>query len=83
MAESDTICSGQISAILSRAGLPALTDTFLKEKIEPNIICSMTDEDLTRLGISTIGERIRLRESAKLEVRRYFYAPGITDSVGI
>ena len=61
--------SNIIEEILKRAGLSTLIGSFISEKIDPNIICTMNDEDMIRLGVTTIGDRIRLRESAKQQVR--------------
>jgi len=58
-----------IEEILVRAGLSTLIGAFMSEKIDPTIISSMNDDDMVRLGVTTIGDRIRLRESAKQQVR--------------
>ncbi len=58
-----------LTNILNRAGLATLVANFDKEKVDPAQIERLSDEELSRLGVGTIGERIRLRESAKQEVR--------------
>ncbi|XP_044181451.1 uncharacterized protein LOC122947060 [Acropora millepora] len=48
--------------ILRELNLGTLVDRFDAEKIEPDNVISASDSELTRLGVSTIGDRIRLRE---------------------
>ena len=48
--------------ILRELNLGALVDRFDAEKIEPDNVISASDSELTRLGVSTIGDRIRLRD---------------------
>ena len=43
------------------AGLSTLLPRFNDEQIEPELIVAMTDAELTRLGVTTIGDRVRLR----------------------
>ena len=47
--------------ILEEAGLSTLLPRFNDERIEPELIVAMTDAELTRLGVTTIGDRVRLR----------------------
>ena len=47
---------------LVEIGLPNLFQKFLDEKIEPQMIEELTDIELKRLGIDTIGDRHRLKE---------------------
>ena len=47
--------------ILEEAGLSTLLPRFNDELIEPELIVAMTDAELTRLGVTTIGDRVRLR----------------------
>ncbi|XP_053383435.1 uncharacterized protein LOC123541168 [Mercenaria mercenaria] len=54
-----------VQEILHRSGLPTLKERFTAEKIDVNLISTLSDEDLVRLGVATIGDRIRLREEAK------------------
>ena len=48
--------------ILRELNLGTLVDRFDAEKIEPDNVISASDSELTRLGVSTIGDRIRLRD---------------------
>ena len=48
--------------ILRELNLGTLVDRFDAEKIEPDNVISASDSELTRLGVSTIGDCIRLRE---------------------
>ena len=54
-----------IKRALRNAGMAALSQKFEEERIELSMIITMTDGEMTRLGVGTIGERIKLRESAK------------------
>lgn len=47
--------------ILEEVGLSTLLQRFMEERIEPEIVLAMTDVELTRLGVATIGDRVRLR----------------------
>ena len=40
-----------------------LSQKFEDERVDFNVIMSDSDEDLIRLGVRTIGDRVRLRES--------------------
>ena len=46
--------------ILEEAGLSTLLPRFNNERIEPELIVAMTDAELTQLGVTTIGDRVRL-----------------------
>ena len=48
--------------ILQELNLGTLVDRFDGEKIEPDTVISASDSELSRLGVSTIGDRIRLRD---------------------
>ena len=48
--------------ILRELNLGTLVDRFDAEKIEPDTVISASDSELSRLGVSTIGDRIRLRD---------------------
>ena len=57
--------------ILRELNLGTLVDRFDAEKIEPDNVISASESELTRLSVSTIGDRIRLRDlcnRADLEV---------------
>lgn len=47
--------------VLEAAGLLTLLERFKEERIDPELVLTMTDAELTRLGVTTIGDRIRLR----------------------
>ena len=63
--------TAELREILHIAGLPALIERFIAEKIDSKLIPTLNDDDMIRLGVATIGDRIRLREEAKrkLQVR--------------
>lgn len=51
--------------ILTKLNLEALVAVFRRERIVPSIVQSMSDEELERLGVTAIGDRVRLRELCK------------------
>lgn len=52
----------RLAAALDAIGMRPLIQRFIDEKVDDNTFGSISDEQLSRLGISTIGDRIRLRE---------------------
>ena len=59
-----------IENMLIELGLHALINNFRNEKITASILDTLNDQDLCRLGVTTIGDRLRLREHAKkMQVR--------------
>lgn len=60
-----------IKLILKNIDLPNLANNFAEANVNNVDICkSLSDVDLSRLGIATIGDRMRFRE----ELRRSKYA---------
>ncbi|CAC5420890.1 unnamed protein product [Mytilus coruscus] len=57
--------SAKLRVSLYKLDLGTLYQEFLDEKIEDDNFNFLTDEDLHRLGVETIGDRIRLRESMR------------------
>ena len=53
-----------VTDILETLGLSSLEERFRREKADITTLKSLTDSDLIRLGIETIGDRVRLREIA-------------------
>ena len=51
-----------MEAILNELGLGILKETFEAERVEPEVVACLSDGNLASLGVSTIGDRIRLRE---------------------
>ncbi|CAB3983909.1 Arylsulfatase B [Paramuricea clavata] len=54
--------------ILEELGLGTLKQRFAEERIEPEIVLAMTDGELTHLGVSTMGDRIRLRQICRVSI---------------
>ena len=54
-----------VEEVLNKAGMGHLVERFVSENIDISTIFSISDQDLARLGVSTIGNRIRLREVCK------------------
>ena len=55
----------EMEDILNKAGFSELLQRFIAEKIEPETIIAVTDLDLIRLEVATIGVRVRLRETCR------------------
>ena len=51
-----------MESILNQLNLGTLSERFLNERINPEVVLSMSDSALTDLGVNTIGDRIRFRE---------------------
>lgn len=51
-----------MEAILNELGLGILKETFEAGRVEPEVVACLSDGNLASLGVSTIGDRIRLRE---------------------
>ena len=51
-----------MEGILKEVGLDSLIPQFSAERIEPANVAALTDEELSRLGVRTIGDRLRLRD---------------------
>lgn len=51
--------------LLEDVGLSTLREKFQEERIDPELIISMSDAELARLGVTTIGDRIRLRSACR------------------
>ena len=48
--------------ILKELHLESLIPHFLAERIEPANVAALSDEELCRVGVTTIGDRLRLRD---------------------
>ena len=55
----------QMDKVLEDAGLSILRERFQEERIDPEIVIAMSDVELARLGVQTIGDRIRLRSACR------------------
>ena len=49
-----------MEAILESMGLSTLLERFVEENIEPETVLSLSENALIRLGVSTMGDRVRL-----------------------
>ena len=62
---NDHVSLETIFEILDKLGLNLVTKKFQDEKVDIKVVISASDEDLIRLGVRTIGDRIRLREACR------------------
>ena len=58
----------KIKAILEKIGIPTVFEIFKKEKIDLKVAVSLSDNELIRLGITTIGDRVRFRDMCQREI---------------
>ena len=54
--------------ILRSLGMETILGRFQAQRMEPQTTLAASDQELIRLGVSTIGERIRLRDACKRKV---------------
>ena len=58
----------KMKEILQKLNLGIQVEKFEQERIDPQVILASSDNDLVRLGICTIGDRVRLRELCRASV---------------
>ena len=51
--------------VLEDAGRSTLRERFREERIDPEICIAMSESELARLGVQTIGDGIRLRSTCR------------------
>lgn len=54
--------------ILQAVNLACLLERFQAQRMEADSVLAASDQDLIRLGVSTIGDRIRLRDACRKKV---------------
>ena len=69
-----------MNEILQSLGISMLSKTFEDERVDFNIIMSASDEDLIRLGVRTIGDRVRLRDACRRVYTRSSTSISLRDS---
>ena len=62
---NDHVSLKTIFEILDKLGLNLVTTKFQDEQVDIKVFISASEEDLIRLGVRTIGDRIRLREACR------------------
>ena len=55
----------RLQTALENVGLGTMYSRFLDERIDVNDINALSDNDLARLGVETIGDRLRLRTQVR------------------
>ena len=51
-----------MEAILEQLGLSTLLERFRDEKVDPHVIMATSESALIRLGVATMGNRIRMKQ---------------------
>ena len=51
-----------MESILEHLGLGTLLELYIDGEIHPEVILSMSESSLVRLGVKTLGERIRIQD---------------------
>ena len=54
-----------MEAILEQLGLSTLLERFSDEKVDPHVVLAMSESALTRLGVATMGDRIRMKQPCR------------------
>ena len=54
-----------MNEILQSLGMTILSQKSEDERVDFNVIMSASDEDLIRLAVRTIGDRVRLRDACR------------------
>ena len=72
--------ASEVESVLSDVGLITLLPRFISEIVDINVILAASDQDLIRLGISTIGDRCRLRDVCR---RRRYYNTSTTSTASM
>ena len=54
-----------MESILKQLGLGTLLERFSSEKVDPEVVLSISESSLIRLGVETLGDRIRIKERCK------------------
>ena len=62
------MASEKMNEILQKLNLGIQVEKFEQERIDPQVILASSDNELVRLGICTIGDRVRLRELCRASV---------------
>ena len=57
-----------MESILEQLGLGTLLGRFSSEKVDSEVVLSMSESFLIRLGVETLGDRIRIKERCKQHV---------------
>ena len=57
-----------MDAILQSLGMETFLNRFQAQWMEPQSTVAASDQELVRLGVTTIGDRIRLRDTCKREL---------------
>jgi hypothetical protein len=54
--------------ILQSLNLGTLIGRFQEQRMEPETVLAASDQELVRLRVSTIGDRVRIRDACKKKV---------------
>ena len=54
-----------MESILDQLGLGTPLEQFSSEKVDPDVVLSMSESFLILLGVETLGDRIRIKERCK------------------
>ena len=70
MENAVNMVNGSLPGILQSLGLSTLIERFERERIDHEMINTLSDGELTRLGVATIGDRHRLRRRCTEETEK-------------
>ena len=69
----------EVKNVENDVGLSAFRLKFICERVDVNVILATSDQDLTPLGISTFGNRWRLRDACRGRKPHNIPASGVTE----
>ena len=70
MENAVNMANGPLPGILQSLGLSTLKERFERERIDHEMINTLSDGELTRLGVATIVDRYRLRRRCTEETEK-------------
>ena len=67
--------------ILQKINLGTPVQRFKDKRIDPEAVIALTDQDLVRLGVQTIGDRVRLQTLCQKKVTETQNSPSLTSAI--
>ena len=65
MATGSGVTSNELEKLLEKVGLGNLLSSFVHEKLDCQTLLGLSEKELIRLGVNTIGDRVRLRQACR------------------
>ena len=81
MATGSGVTSNDLEMLLEKVELGNLLSSFVDEKLNCQTLLSLLEKELNRLGVNTIGDRVRLRQVCRDHRAAAAYQHGNANSV--